>query len=336
MKRAVFVATIFATAVFAAFAANDRYCPESDFDITVFNYGRAVEIIRYVGNNSEVRIPTWIQGLPVTAIGGSAFQAKQLTSVSIPDSVTFIGEGAFWGNRLTGVTIPDSVTVIDELAFAGNRLTEVSFGNSVRHIGVQAFWENQLTGISIPDSVTFIGSWAFAKNLLTDVSVPGGAFVGSMAFSSGVTVTRRYSPEVDFDVVTFNEGVSALLMRYFGNNEIVHIPPRVRDMPIIRIGDGAFWRTRVTNVTISYGIRIIGGGAFAESQLTGVSISDSVTHIRHSAFWGNQLTSVEIPDSVVYIGNRAFRNNLLTSVSVPSHTEVHPYAFDPGVTVTRR
>ena len=167
MKREVFVATIFATMVFAA--CNDRYCPASDFVVTVTDDGTAVEITGYVGGNTAVRIPPTIQGLPVTAIDFMAFVNSQLTGISIPDSVTRIGAGAFMVNQLTALTVPYGVT----------------------HIGIGAFMINQLTNVDIPDSVTHIGGRAFWDNELTDVSVAGHTQVQADAFDPGVTVTRR-------------------------------------------------------------------------------------------------------------------------------------------------
>jgi len=291
----------------------DYYDGHSHFTVTVID-DSIVEITNFVQRNEAVVIPESINGLPVVVIGNEALYRNQLTSVVIPNSVTYIGEIAFADNRLTDVVIPNSVT----------------------KIAASAFRDNQLESVTIPDSVTYIGEYAFANNRLIGVSIPSGAFVDPKAFDLGVTVKRRYSPESDFDVSTFNEGVSALLMLYFGNDAIVHIPARIRNMPIIRIGDGAFLRSRLTGVIIAYGIRIIGGGAFAENQLTSVSIPESVTRIEHRAFWDNQLTDVTIPDSVIFIGNQAFQRNLLTGISIPGHTEVHPNAFDPDVTVTRR
>jgi hypothetical protein len=47
----------------------------------------------------------------VTAIGISAFEENQLTSVTIGNGVTDIGDWAFVDNRLTSVTIPANVNI---------------------------------------------------------------------------------------------------------------------------------------------------------------------------------------------------------------------------------
>ena len=93
-------------------------------------------------NTNEIIIPSNYNDLPVTSIGGRAFnQCRSLTSITIPDSVTSIGESAFSScSSLTNITIPDSVTSIGKDAFNGC---------------------SSLTSITIPDSVTSIGSYAF-------------------------------------------------------------------------------------------------------------------------------------------------------------------------------
>ena len=78
----------------------------------------------YTGTDSNVIIPSAItyngKTYKVTAIGRYAFyDYKNLTSITIPDSVTSIGESAFWDcKNLTSITIPDSVTTIGRYAFA--------------------------------------------------------------------------------------------------------------------------------------------------------------------------------------------------------------------------
>ena len=128
-KKTVLGFIVITLAVFSAFS-QEQYDPAEHFSVRIIANGNAVEITGYTGGRTSVRIPARIQNLPVTVIGNMAFRDKQLTSVTIPDSVTTIEWGAFGGNQLTSVTIPNSVTALS------------------------GFNENQLTSVTIPDSVT--------------------------------------------------------------------------------------------------------------------------------------------------------------------------------------
>ena len=143
-----------------------------------YDYTASTIIITgYTGNGGALTIPPTIDGKSVTAIkdgttyDSGVFYNKNLTSVTIPNSVTTIGDYAFRGNQLTSVTIGNSVTSIGVGAFAYNKLTSVIIPNSVTTIGDSAFSDNQLTSVTIPNSVTTIGDSAFAYNKLTSVTI---------------------------------------------------------------------------------------------------------------------------------------------------------------------
>ncbi len=111
----------------------------------VENDDRDITITRFIGNETEIVIPSEIDGKSVTSIGYDAFEeCTGLTSITIPDSVTSIGYGAFRNcTGLTSITIPDSVTSIGEYAFYEcTGLVSVTIGNSVTSIGDSAFEES--------------------------------------------------------------------------------------------------------------------------------------------------------------------------------------------------
>jgi hypothetical protein len=87
---------------------------------TYTNESGSITITGYNRVGGAVVIPSIIDGLPVTAIGSSAFShCSGLTNVVIPDSVTTTGDWAFshcYG--LTEVVIPNSVATIGNGAFA--------------------------------------------------------------------------------------------------------------------------------------------------------------------------------------------------------------------------
>jgi len=70
-----------------------------------FEIDRFGTVMVYKGMETSVVIPQKIGNTQITAIGDKAFKDKNLTSVTIPDSVTLIGYDAFSGNNLNSVTI---------------------------------------------------------------------------------------------------------------------------------------------------------------------------------------------------------------------------------------
>jgi len=204
-KSAILLAAI-ALAAFAACAdplagGLGLYCPEDHFLFRTIDNGTAVEITGYVGGRTNVRIPPYIRGLPVTMIGELALTGfdwddiygwvpgRYIVAVTIPSDVTHIGYMAFAGNRLTSLVIPDSVTYIGEGAFGDNMLASTIIGSNVVSVGHWAFAFNQLTNVIIPDGITDIGIWAFAENRLDSITI-GDNVIIEPAFVTGVLYDR--------------------------------------------------------------------------------------------------------------------------------------------------
>jgi hypothetical protein len=143
----------------------------------------------YVGTSREVTIPRAINGMPVTVIGEKVFAGKQLTNITIPNSVTSINVCAFSDNFLTVITIPDSVVSIGDGAFMGNQLTSVTIPPSDRWIGKFVFHENPLTSITIGENVSLTrftmgrdedtGVIGFDDNSFDLTYISGGSLAGT-------------------------------------------------------------------------------------------------------------------------------------------------------------
>src|SRR3974390_698390 len=74
-----------------------------------------ITITGYTGSDGSVDIPSAIGGLLVTRIGDSAFLEKNVTNVTIPETVTSLGVAAFSEcTALTSVSISNGLTSIED------------------------------------------------------------------------------------------------------------------------------------------------------------------------------------------------------------------------------
>lgn len=131
-------------------AANVTITAEFEDSSIDYSFDEATgTILKYVGSDANVIIPSEIKGVPVVRIGVGAFEYKYISGVTIPEGVTAIEERAFNGcSHLCGVTLPGTLTTIGLAAF------EYCYS---------------LVSIKIPDGVDTIGGYAFygTQNLRT-------------------------------------------------------------------------------------------------------------------------------------------------------------------------
>lgn len=132
-----------------------------------------------IGASGELVIPSEIDAVAVTSIADEAFKScRQLTKITIPNSVTQIGDSAFRDcELLTELVILESVTsmVIGGQAFSGcSSLQEFVIPNCVTKIGARAFNDcSSLKSIEIPESVTSINDYVFEGcSSLKSINIP--------------------------------------------------------------------------------------------------------------------------------------------------------------------
>jgi hypothetical protein len=288
-------------------------------DKTIFSimiYKKEATIIGYNYVFTNVVIPEKIKGYPVVAIATEAFcnftgcaedweihEKSLLTSVTIPNSVKRIGDRAFECNRLTSIVIPNSVETIGERAFAENHIGNVTIPNSVKTIGNGAFSSNKLTNVVIPDSVKKIGEAAFALN------------------------NRIEKAKNPFSIMVHKNEIT--IIGYNHNKKNIVIPEKINGLPVVAIGDYAFyyhnWKEEenlTTSLVIPNSVKTIGNSAFEGSRLTKVVIPNSVKTIGEKAFSTNKLTNVIVPNSVKTIGENTFSDNPLTNLVIPKSTKI--------------
>lgn len=300
----------------------------------------------YTGTNTEISLPSNINGLTVTAIGDSAFSYTRLTGVAIPDSVTSIGNSSFsCCFDLQSIVIPDSVTDIGDRAFFSDNLTNVVLGANLTQIGDNAFsWCCYLQSIVIPNSVTSIGAGAFGVCWkLHSLMIPDSVTtIGEAAF---LNCTGLTAIAISQNITNIENSV------FFGCSSLRNI--RIPDN-VARIGACSFSGcSELTNVVLGTGTTSIDAEAFSSCGLATVTISSNVMSIGDGAFHScTNLMGIEVDEANGFYcsSNGILYDKTLTilvqypagkagAFSVPAGvTNIAPHAFEscrelPEVTI---
>ena len=282
--------------------------------------------------SGQVTIPETVsyngQTYRVTAIGAAFYDCKNLSSITIPNSVTSIGENAFNNcDGLTSITIPNSVTSIGTYAFEDcDGLTSIEIPNSVISIGNEAFYGcSSLTSITIPNSVTSIGSDAFDGTPWHKNQPDGLVYAGNVLYTYKGSMPESTS-------ITIREGTIGIANSALSNCK--NLTTVTMPESLTSIGNEAFKGcTGLGAVTIPENVTSIGSNAFADcSNLYFIDIPQSVTTIGVNAF-NNTAWYNNQPDGVIYIGKVLYKYKGTmpenTSIKIPEGTiSIAASAFD--------
>jgi len=270
----------------------------------------------------------------VTSIGSDAFyRQKNVTSITIPNSVKRIGDAAFRDCvGLVSVTIGNSVTSIGQGAFSHcNALASIVFPNSMTFIGESAFNGcSALTSIVIPSSISTIAQNAFyGCNAMASVHISDVAAWCNISFENNSSNPLYYAGHL-----------------YLNDEEIIDL---IIPNGVTSIGEYAFEKcSNITSLTIPTSVTSISEHSFWRCDNLGKII---VPVTDYSAFCNNRVVELInrylnkpiilidgegkvikdfiIPDNVKTIGRWAFAYcNSLVSIFIPnSVTTIDHYAF---------
>ena len=309
--------------------------------------------------SAAVLVPSVINGLPVTAIGASAFSYQLgATNVVVPDSVISIGDYAFehcldlktiqlsanltslgenafiYCTNLTRLSIPNGVTIIpDGMAASCTSLGTVSIGSNVTSIGYGAFNScGSLFFLRLPATLTSIGQTAFD-------------YCGSVRIEVDPSNTRWSN---DRNGALFNKTQTELIHANSQPAGSYYVPDTV-----VNIDDTAFFGANFSAVFVPAGVTTLGANAFANcsnlaavyfagtppttptaiSQLAFSGNTNVVYRLSNMAGWQATYGGAAVKDWVVFGAVTNNNSITLTSYTGPGGNVVLPSTFN-GAPVT--
>lgn len=242
--------------------------------VTEGNFAYAIidgnaSIVRYLGTEDNIVIPSVLGEAQVTSLYKSAFSGCTAVSITVPESITQIGEKAFAGC---------------------SNLVELNLKQNVESIGAEAFCDCiSVEKITIGGACREIGESAFYGCLsLTEIAIGEG---------EGGDLSSK-------DGVLYNKDGSVLIAYPAGKADSKFtVPKGVRE-----IRQFAFvLAVNLKEVTLT-DVETLGACAFENcDSLSRVKLSKNLGSVGNYAFYGcTKLEGIRLYDNISEIGNMAF------------------------------
>lgn len=290
------------------------------------DYPTAVEIPSVVKANDKEYI--------VVGIGDYAFNEwRELTSVTIPETVTYIGRRAF-GNTgsLREINLPSSLRSIGENAFIYSGISEYNLPDGLETIGRQAFFNSSIRGILIPASVTEIGEgafgacWSFAT-IEVAAENPSYISVDNVLYNKDMTTLMVAGNSIEtIEIPSTVTRIADYALDACGSLQTLNIPASVSSIGMDNLDMGSLQSINVDSDNMIYSS--IDGVLYNKEQTelicmprssanTDFVVPATVKAIGSQAF-GYNLSSIQLNEGLESIGNDAFRNASIQTLTIPS------------------
>ena len=272
-------------------------------DGVVYDVNKTEIIFFPSGKSGEYTTPATL-----TTINNGVFQnVKNITKMSISNSVTYIGSDAFNGASISDIEFfgeAAGALVIGDNAFRGATLGTLTLPAHTVSVGNGAFYMVNADAVVLNDGIGSLGDYAFYGAADVSVTVPASVkTIGAYCFSGYVEYDWWYGDTYYCPAVTLT----------------------VENSMLETIGDYAFQgNTNIEDIEIPASVLTIGNYAFFEcfelgdvtfaenSVLKSIGAYAFATHDRYDASY--YFTEITIPASVETIGAYAFYETNLEKV----------------------
>ncbi len=308
---------------------SEDYCTECGTFVFECSYymDYTAEIIKYLGSEVNVEIPSTIDGYTITNIGDGAFENyTKLESITMGTNITHVTAYAFYG-----------CSNLKNVYYKGTEEQWLS-------THVNSYLEKAIVHFNYEEGTEHITEYSETiaptcnkkgYDLYTCTGCTNGAVTNWVEPTGNHNMENDYCIDCGTYLYTYyvnNGGTTATIDGYIGSDKEIEIPSEIDGYPVIGVGARAFAdNTSLEKVTIPEGVTFIGSQAFSScTNLIEIIIPNSVTSIGETAFIGcESLAKIDIPDNVKTIGYGLFAGcSSLTEIIIPGQvTLVDEYAF---------
>lgn len=297
--------------------------------------GTTCRLTKYLGNATEVVIPSEYKGYKVVTLSDTFSGKKDLKKVVIPDSVTNIYDHTFNGctaletveipssvsrigfctfkdcDSLTSINIPGNVKLIDGSAFSDcSNLSSVTLDEGVETINIDAFFNcDKIESIYIPKSLKNMDAAFSCCDNLTEIIVDKENPVFESPENSNAIITKSNKKLIQGCKATvIPEGVKSL--DYYAFSGIPELDNLKIPDSVTSFGNWVFRHCPdLKTIYVSDNIKSIDVGCFADMpDLESVRLPEDITSVLSYTFQNcPKLTYISIPDKVEKIGDEAFK-----------------------------
>lgn len=298
------------------------------FEYVVENGEVTITDYAFSEGDTQIVIPDYIEGCPVTGIGPAAFYCQDSEIILEEAAVNF---------SIRNVTLPSMLKTIGVAAFQGMvGLTEIELPETLEYIGEAAFYLSGLTYVEIPASVRYIGLEAFTTcyRVLNSLVTPSYDFPDIyITIDSGNMYYKMWND------ILFNKDGTRLIQDFSQDISVLTIPDTVQS-----IDSGAFgYSYTLENIIISENVQDIGYAAFYTcTALEEILVDDSneyycsVDGVLYTKDMQRLLcfpsclniTAFTVPDGVKIISEYAMQySEYLTKIDLNNVETIEAFAF---------
>lgn len=271
-------------------AANDA----NDYTYTINDDGSAY-ITSYKGKGGDITVPLSIDGHLVSGLSHETFWENNLITSAVVEA-RLTSSPCFYGcDNLISVTLSDGI----------EKITNYDFDYCFK-----------LERLIIPDSVNSIELYPFSgcDNLVIYCSMDSYAEVYAMdnkiscKVPNGQIVDCTEMVDGDYKYILRSNG-TAWITNYSGNDDIIHIPSYLGEVPVTSIGESSFSEKAIKEVIMPNAISNISRVAFEDCrELKLISFSNSLRRIGEYAFDScYSIKEIKLPDGVESFEEGVFR-----------------------------